>query len=561
MKLSEYDYKAIFLPSYIRKKSSFGTELWSVLFNKILPNEYAFPDARSLLYNDDVDSFVQRISQIRTAGIDEQNAFLQTIRQDAIVSFNELASLINGEQQNLYIYERLKRLGIGNVSLGQLTDEPEQISQNRTQIKELSHIIEAVRQSYKSDGTAIHLTYRIEKLAADLNQACDVIAVCEPDCSIDEIITILVKLTRRNLLNKGMWHFISSKTEVLTKTIVEHNSVHGGKYIANNLKEYFTIFWASLIGGCMIAVFALFKVEIESWGFSLLGEGLLFGINYALCFMLVDVLGGIIATKQPAMTANTLLTKIALCDSKDAAAKQIANVFADVSKSQFVSFLGNLSVAFFLSILISYLFIQNNEQPLVDNDIGTYLVKRNNIAASGALFYAAVAGVFLSVSGFIAGYMDNAVLFHRLKQRVAQKFSKRSVRLKLYNYVLNKLGKFSGSISLGLLLGLAGAVGMFSGIPFDIRHVAFSSAHIAYGSHAIALDWVSQTGVVTLASIFIIGAVNFIVSFVITLVIALRTTNFKNRDILYGFFIALKVFLLKPWVFILPVGFGNNVKK
>lgn len=561
MKLSEYDYKPIFLPSYIRKKSSFGTELWSLLFNKLLPNEYAFPDVRSLIYNDEVESFVQKISQIRKAELHEQTRFVETIRKDAIISFNELASLINGEQQNLYIYERLKRLGIGNVFLGRVTGEPKHILEIRAQIKELNQNIEAVRQSYKTSGTAVHLTYRIEKLNADLNQACDVLTVCDEDSSIEVITATLERLVRRNLLNKGMWHFIISKTEVLTKTIVEHNSVHGDKYIANNLKEYFSIFAASLIGGALIAIFALFKVEIESWGFSLLGEGLLFGINYALCFVLVDILGGIIATKQPAMTANTLLTRISASSSDDTSAKQIATVFADVSKSQFISFLGNLSVAFFLSVIISYLYSRNNPLPLVDAENGTYLLHRNNIFDSGALFFAVIAGIFLSASGFIAGYMDNAVLFHKLKERVAQKYVHRPRRLKLHNYVLNKLGKFSGSISLGLFLGLAGAVGMFSGIPFDIRHVAFSSAHIAYGGYAIDLAWFSQTGGVMLASIFVIGVVNFVVSFFITSVIALNSTNCTNKQILHGFFIALRIFLAKPWVYILPIGFGNSVRK
>lgn len=560
-KLSTYDYKGLFLPSYIRKKSSFNAELWSLLFNKLLPNHYLSPDIRSLLNKKKLASLYTAIDEIGAKENSEHEAFIKAIRRDATISFNALASIINGEQQNLYIHDRLKRLSIHNIFISGIISKENQINKIESQLGQLKKNIKTIRRSYKNHGTNIHLTYRVEKLSSDLTQACDIISLCKNDCPPEEVPFLIKKLIERNLLNKDMLHYISTKTSILTKTIVEHNSAHGEKYIATNFKEYTNIFKASLIGGLMIAFFALFKIEIESWGFPLLGEGLLFGINYALCFILVDIFGGIIATKQPAMTANTLLSKIAITENNDDdVPKKIANVFTDVSKSQFISFLGNLSVAFIISIIISYFYTENYDQPLIDYEKGTYLLSRNNITGSGTIFYAAIAGLFLSISGFIAGYMDNAILFYKLNERIKQKSNRNSLRSKFYNYTLKKFGKFIGSFSLGMFLGLAGAIGLFSGIPFDIRHVAFSSAHIAYGSQAISLDWISNIGILLVASIFMIGIINFLVSFIITLFIALSSKKLKNKEILKGFVMILRALFTKPWLFILPVKFNQTLK-
>jgi site-specific recombinase len=179
----------------------------------------------------------------------------------------------------------------------------------------------------------------------------------------------------------------------------------------------------------------------------LLGEGVLFGLNYAICFLLVDLTGGIIASKQPAMTANTLLSRVVIFRSKKETGKRIADLVADVSKSQFISFVGNLSLAFVLSLLFSWLYHEFTGDSLVNNSKGNYLLKKNNILESGALFYAAIAGIFLSIAGFIAGYMDNAVLYYQLKKRVAVRYKEQTSLKRFFDYILKRFGKFSGSIS------------------------------------------------------------------------------------------------------------------
>ncbi len=557
--LSTYNFKGLFMPNYIREKSSFFSEFYGIWLNKVLPDDYEDTDIRSYLHKHKIQQLRKALGDIKEADISEQIAFLMEIKRDATESFNALASIINGEQQNLFIYDRLTRLNLKNVFLSGVISQKNQIVKIELQLVDLRKNIKRIRKSYKTFGTNINLTYRVEKLSSDLTQALDIIRLCKADCPLEETVAVIHKFIDRSLLNLKMGHFLSSKSRILTKTVTEHNSEHGERYIATNLKQYVKIFQASLIGGVLIAIFALFKIKIESWGFSLLGEGILFGLNYAICFIIVDILGGIIATKQPAMTANTLLSRITKSDSQDEVANKIANVFTDVSKSQFVSFLGNLSVAFLISIVITYFFSVYYDSAVLSYEKGKYLLAKNNILTSASLFYAAIAGVFLSLSGLIAGYMDNVVLFYKLKDRLSNHYHEKSKRYKIGKYMLKKTGKFSGSFSLGMFLGLAGAVGLFTGTPFDIRHVAFSSAQVAYGSMAIGLDWLSQNGLIFALSILCIGITNFLVSFIFTLVIALSTKKTSKRVILKGFKLTAIYFFTKPWLFVLPVKFKRNL--
>ena len=76
-----------------------------------------------------------------------------------------------------------------------------------------------------------------------------------------------------------------------------------------------------------------------------------------------------------------------------------------------------------------------------------------------------------------------------------------------------------------MLLGITGFFGHATGLPLDIRHVAFSSANVGYtvASGGLGL-WVFIRSIVF---VLMIGGVNLLVSFSITLWVALRSRETK----------------------------------
>jgi site-specific recombinase len=564
--LHEYSYKNLLLPDKVRKKSSFSSEFWSLIIQKFLPWNFQFPDIRTIISRKKKELVINKIDELffedATEEHSESDKLRNQLRIDAVEAFNDLANIINGELQNLYINDRLNLLKLDAVFLSGMPTSEKQRNKIRHQLASLSNSIEQIRASYKNEGVIVQLSYRAEKLYDDIELAHRILFLTDENKNKTQIFEALKRFIDEFKPADRLRDFVKEKSLVLVKTVVEHNSESGGKYIAGRGKEYLKMWKAGLIGGILIAIFALFKVKIESFGLSLLGEGILFSVNYALCFILVDMFGGAIATKQPAMTANTL-TKCIFDNPEGVSAKdQIVRVIADTSKSQFASFLGNVIIAFVFSFLITYIADVYMNVQLIKDDKASYLIERNDILSSGAIFYAAIAGVFLSLSGFISGYTDNAVLYYQLKKRLQKKYKKNSFLVRALCYSVKKTGKFTGNVVLGFFLGMSGAIGLFSGIPFDIRHVAFSTSHIAYGSYTQVTDWFSEIGLLIFLSILIIGFVNFFISFLITLFIALNAQEIRFKDIRGGFLKAFIMFFMKPWMFILPVRFElNNTKK
>jgi site-specific recombinase len=92
-------------------------------------------------------------------------------------------------------------------------------------------------------------------------------------------------------------------------------------------------------------------------------------------------------------------------------------------------------------------------------------------------------------------------------------------RKKIALFFENNLGAIVGNLFLGFALGMAGNMGEFIGIPFDIRHITISA-----GNLGIALlnfkfqDW--ELILTVFVSVILIGLINIIVSFLISFILA-----------------------------------------
>jgi site-specific recombinase len=85
----------------------------------------------------------------------------------------------------------------------------------------------------------------------------------------------------------------------------------------------------------------------------------------------------------------------------------------------------------------------------------------------------------------------------------------------------------SGNVSLGVMLGVAPFIGRFFGLPFDVRHVTFSTGALALALAAAPASGAAIGG--ALAGVVLIGLLNLSVSFALALAVALRA-----RDVRHG---------------------------
>jgi site-specific recombinase len=174
-----------------------------------------------------------------------------------------------------------------------------------------------------------------------------------------------------------------------------------------------------------------------------------------------------------------------------------------------------------------------------------------------ALLHAAIAGVYLFLSGLISGYYDNQALYHRIPQRLRRVKWLRALlgeeRLgRFAAYVEQNLGALAGNFLFGCMLGFTPVIGELLGLPLDIRHVAFASANFAYGLVGLQFAVPPSVVIVSIAGVLLIGLTNLVVSFSLALRVALRSRGItpEQTEGLWGR--VLRRFLARPRDFLWP---------
>src|SRR5690625_5229910 len=192
--------------------------------------------------------------------------------------------------------------------------------------------------------------------------------------------------------------------------------------------------------------------------------------------------------------------------------------------------MGNMMLALTVAFALASGWARWQGVSLLTDEEGDYLLYRLQPFASLALLHAAVAGVWLFLSGLIAGYFDNRAarldLPGRLREHpLLRGWLPRGVRERLALWYDDNYGAIISNLSFGFMLGMTGYLGYLLGLPLDIRHVAFSSAELGYASATLS---VSVAGFL-LAGLFVllIGTVNLLISFSLALAIALRSRGVR----------------------------------
>ena len=294
--------------------------------------------------------------------------------------------------------------------------------------------------------------------------------------------------------------------------------------------------FGSILGGFM----AMFKIMLGYLHTAPLVEAFLFSMNYSLGFVLIHMLHFTVATKQPAMTAQRIAASLhRSATGRGIDVDKLAELVNKVFRTQMVAVLGNVLLAFPVAWAIAEGVRWYTGHHLVDPIKALHLLNDIDPLHSPALFYAAVAGVWLFVAGLISGYYDNKALYTRMGQRVQQIRGLRrllgSERVaRLGGYVEDNLGGLMGNFFFGILLGTTGTIGFLLGLPIDIRHITFSAANFA--TALVALDYQMSWAQIAnaTAGVFLIGLINLLVSFGLALWVALRARkiHFKRGILL-----------------------------
>ena len=251
---------------------------------------------------------------------------------------------------------------------------------------------------------------------------------------------------------------------LLSKSVTNHASETGEHYVTEGRREYLDMLKRGLGAGVFIAIMALIKILILELGLPLNWTTLLVSLNYGLGFVLIHMLHFTVATKQPAMTAAYLAEKLEHAHKGIADQTEIAQLIVKVGRSQFAAILGNVAAALPVALLIGFGFHALTGSNIMKPDKAAELMHGQNPFTSPALWYAAIAGVWLFVSGLIAGFYDNRCLYLDIPARIRQhpllqRFMSADARNRLADYVGENYGALYGNFFFGVMLGVTGYLG------------------------------------------------------------------------------------------------------
>lgn len=411
-------------------------------------------------------------------------------------------------------------------------------------------------------GISLRMTLMIRKLENYLTRIRDLIEWIEaPDTNGRALISakILKEVVYTQNTKYSLRKHFSTNLQFLSFKIVENTSKTGEHYIATNQKEYWKLFRMALGGGVVVAFLCCFKSRIALQHFPLFWEAFFYSLNYSVGFILIHVLHFTLATKQPAMTASTIAASLSNNGENPDWLSQSTKLLTRQIRSQFISLLGNALIAFPVAYFLDWVYFYANGRHIVNAEKALKMINDLNPTESYALFHAGIAGIYLMVSGLISGYYENKWIYNKMYPRIVGNktlisiFGKRKLE-KAGVYLENNIGGLAGNFFLGLFLGCTAAIGFTLGLPLDIRHVTFASGNFGIAVASLEHEVSTYFWVNSLVGIALIGLVNVIVSFGLSIMIALNSRNTGFAEIKQLFSKLFGQFFQNGGTFFYPVG-------
>lgn len=581
-----------FTDSGILPGTGFFSEWWRILWNRILPevpDERRLKDCLHVIYDHSNDwrwleqtpaDFSEHFWTLLAPNEELRSIDWLTIQEQILDSILLLAHRVSGlgvdselmraspnfdDNSPRFIAlsaEALDFVSAFRLSLNSVESSSDDGSQLLVMADQCQETLVQIRKRALSVGTSLHLSYILTRSEQSLERLRELVDILiSADRYHAGAISAWSTFAREAFLaenrRNSMRYYMTQLSRLMAVRVTENAARSGEHYICETRSDY-SHMWRSAAGaGVLIGAMALLKIFAAGLHAPLFVEAFLFSMIYGLGFVTIYLLGLTVATKQPAMTAQALASRLSdLKPNRAADLERLVDVVAAVSRSQLAAIAGNVMLALPVAIALGWGVSQWLGEPVVGMGKGAHLLEDLD-PLSWAIPHAAIAGFYLFLSGLITGYFDNQAAYSDLGTRISRlrwlrRLTGNERALRLGNYIQEHMGGIMGNFLFGCMLGSTGVIGTILGLPLDIRHIAFSSANIGYA--LVSFDFELPLKAVLWATLGIaaIGLTNLAVSFALALRTALgaRRIQFAHwGPLLSGIW---RRFRQQPRSFLLP---------
>ncbi len=410
-------------------------------------------------------------------------------------------------------------------------------------------------------GVSVDLVYRLELINRQLDRLYALVTVLSAEPIAGAHARLLYTLVRGGIRDRSLGELLRTNSRLLAQRVIERAGHGGDHYITRTRSEQHEMVNSAGGGGALTSL-SVFLKFVMGWAYlPPLIDGVANALNYATGFVLMQLFGFTLATKQPAMTAATLAgaikeTTTGLDAPEAADLGPLVEQVARVIRSQLAAVVGNLGMVIPGTIAINVVVRLLTGHWLLDAEYAHKIVGKHHPFGSATIPYAMLTGVFLWAASIAGGTMENWFVVNKLHEAIASSRGLRNIfgserTVRFSKFLLNNISGFAGSIGLGMFLGLSPVLGLLVGVPIEVRHVTFATGQLAFSGMTMGSEGVLRPEFLwALSAIGIIGLCNFGVSFALSLFVALRARE-VGALAQFGLFRAvLRRFLHKPLDFI-----------
>lgn len=435
----------------------------------------------------------------------------------------------------------------------------ELVSRAREVIDACRGVTASVIENLERTGVSVDVVYRIELIGSNLDRLERLLRQLDYESRLEaseRALELLIELASLRLKDRSLGDILGRNVHLLARKIIERAGHTGEHYITATRGEYFKMLASAGGGGVLTAGTAALKYTLAGAHLAPFLEGVAAASNYAGSFVLMQLLGFTLATKQPSMTAASLAATLrSRAGHPDLS--ELVSMIARIVRSQIAAAIGNVGLVIPAAMAFNFYWVQQHSRPFLEEETAHHVLESLDPIHGGTVFFAALTGVLLWLSSIAAGWLENWAVYRRLPQAIENhrigRFVGRGTMRWLSGFFLRNISGIGGSTALGILLGMTPVMGKFFGLPLDARHITLSTGSLTFAVCTLGTETLSTPEFQRAAlGIGVIGILNFGVSFVLALAVALRAREVQRSDQVRLLWSVIATFLRSPVQFFIP---------
>lgn len=431
-------------------------------------------------------------------------------------------------------------------------------AQVRTQIELCEATVRSVTRNLEQFGVSVDVVYRLEVITKSMTRLELLLEQLMPATATDRASTstkLTARLVHDRIRDRSTIDLARTSLHLLARKIIERAGHTGEHYITSSRAEYFKMLGSAAGGGVLTSGTCVLKFLISWAHFAPFVDGMIAGTNYALSFLLLQVFGFTLATKQPSMTAAALASTLRET-AGHTELSGLVDLISRITRSQLAAAIGNVGLVIPAALAVDYVYTMQTGHTFLDREQASYVLHSLHPFQTGTIFYAMLTGALLWTSSLCAGWLENWAVYRRLPEAIAQhriqRFIGPRVTAALSRVFARNISGVGGSVSLGYMLAMTPVFGKFFGLPLDVRHITLSTGALTFAVNALGNEAGALGLVPAMLGIAIIGVLNFGVSFVLALAVALRARDVPRGDRIRLLQAIFARFAKRPTEFVFP---------